>query len=297
MTENLTAAQSVTSPSIPARSKCRLLYFGPAKAGKRDNLRAIYQSIPPEHRLSLAGDDPERRIAFQLNHGEGEQWQVLVQAVDSGNERYHSAGMPADPPFDGIVFVVDSAASSLDQDLVAFEALKAYVDSWGLDLMSVPVVIQYNGDDQAGNLPVERLESLLNPLGLMSFPANAKRGKGVREALRAILGLTVDHLESAASRNGGSDEALPEIDTSENVTRVRGDGLGIDYGPPVPGGEIAEATKVHLDPVRVDPVHVDPVSDERCPPVVIPVKIPGRLRQTKGPLRILLEVEFDDSDS
>ena len=78
MTENLKTAKRV----------CRLFYYGPAQAGKRENLRIIHQSVPPEQRLTLAGDDPERQIAFQVQHGEGEQWQVLIQSVDSGKERY-----------------------------------------------------------------------------------------------------------------------------------------------------------------------------------------------------------------
>ena len=63
---------------------CRLLYFGPAEAGKRANLRYIHQSIPPEHLLSLVAKDPERQIAFKVAHGDDGQWQVLVQALDSG---------------------------------------------------------------------------------------------------------------------------------------------------------------------------------------------------------------------
>jgi len=276
VTENLRTAQKV----------CRLLYYGPAKAGKRENLRVIHQSVPPEHRLALASGDPERQIAFKVKHGESDEWQVLVQAVDSGKERYRAAGMSSTPPFDGIVFVVNSSAAALDQSLAAFEELKAYLDSWDLDLMGVPLVIQYNGRDQVDTLRVDRLESLLNPWGLLSFPANAKKGEGVREALKAILGLTVNHLESGEGTASDDREAMLEVDATTNNPGTAASSLGIDYGPPLPGSEIGESTKTLSDAIY----------EELRPPVVIPVKIPRRLIDGKGPVRILLEVEFDDND-
>ena len=145
------------------KKTCRLLYFGPAEAGKRANLRYIHQSIPPEHLLSLAAEDPERQIAFKVAHGNDGQWQVQVQALDSSQEQMPAPVANGSAPFDGIVFVVDSRLEQLDQSLASFEALKTYLDSFGLDLTEIPVVIQYNSRDQADILPIDRLESLLNP--------------------------------------------------------------------------------------------------------------------------------------
>lgn len=265
-----------------AKKTCRLLYYGPANAGKRANLRMIHRSIPPAQRLSLASEDPERQIAFEVAHGEGQTWQVLVQAVDSGKERFRSAGMSSRPPFDGIVFVVQSAAVDLDRNLAALESLKAYLDSWGLDLMGVPIVFQYNGRDKADTLRVDRLESLLNPWGLLSFPANAEKGEGVREALKAALGLTVNHLQSRSAPVPERQEEPMVVDPS---TSIETEDLGIEYGPPLPGSEIGESTKSFSDAIY----------EELRAPVVIPVRIPRRLLVGKGPLRILLEVEVDES--
>lgn len=277
-----------------ATRTCRLLYYGPAQVGKRDNLRLIHRSIPPAQRLALASDDPERQIAFEVAHGTGGQWQVLVQAVDSGKERYRTAGMNARPPFDGIVFVVDSSAASLDQSLAAFESLKAYLESWGRDLMGVPLVIQYNGRDRADTLRVDRLESLLNPWGLLSFPANAKQGEGVRETLKALLGLVVNHLENESGQTDDDGHYFAEPEPQTDVRpvaaakpeTVQGDeGLAIDYGPPLPGTEVAEATRTLSDAIY----------EELRAPIVIPVRIPRHLLEGRRPLRILLEVEVEES--
>ena len=177
----------LTTSTQTAVKTCRLLYYGPEGVGKRDNLRLINQSLPPQMRLSLASADPERQIAFSLNTEKDGPWQVLVQSVDSGAEKFPIAGMATTPPFDGIIFVVSSKAVDLDQSLTSLEGLKSYLDSYGLDLMNVPVVLQYNNRDASDMLPIDRLESLLNPWGLLSFPASSLRNEGIRETLKSIL--------------------------------------------------------------------------------------------------------------
>ena len=264
------------------------MYYGPIGSGKRENLRLIHQSIPPDQRLNLASGDPERQIAFRFRR-EGEQdWQVLVQAVDTGSERFRVAGMPEDPPFDGVVFVVHSGASLLDQSLTSLEALKTFLDTWGQDLMGIPVVIQYNRREEGQVLAVDRLENLLNPWGLLSFPASSKRGEGVRETLKAILGLTVNHLNQKITAPGTgmlSQAEDPILESGGGSLQYTAEGgLALDYGPPLPGAEMEE--RAHA--------RGDQIFDELRPPVVVPVIIPRRLLKGEGAFRILLEVKVED---
>lgn len=253
------------------------MYYGPVGSGKRENLRLIHQSIPPEQRLNLATGDPERQIAFRLVREAGEEWQVLVHAVDTGSERYRTAGMNPQPPFDGVVFLVHSGASQLDQSLASQEALKGYLESWGQDLLGIPAVIQYNRREENQVLAVDRLENLLNPWGLLSFPAASKRGEGVRETLKAILGLTINHLSQRIDDGPALQVAKSEPETTDG-------GLALDYGPPLPGSEISER----------EHARGEEIFDELRPPVVVPVTIPRRLLKTGGPVRILLEVKVED---
>jgi hypothetical protein len=275
--------------TLTSQKTCRLLYYGPAESGKRANLRHIHQSIPPEHLLALENGDPERQIAFRVTHGNDGDWHVLVQAVDSGLEKFGTEGTTADAPFDGVVFVVDSGLDQLDQSLASFESLKSYLDNYGLDLTEVPVVIQYNNRDRSEILPIDRMESLLNPWGLLSFPANAVKGEGVRETLKSVLGLTVNYLNEKPEDPTRTPEFEITVsrENSEIGLEMESDstGLGIDYGPPIPGTEIQESTKALSDAIF----------QELRPPVVVPVKIPRRLFSGDGPVKILLEIEIDDS--
>ncbi len=254
-----------------------MLYYGPVGVGKRENLSVIHRTIPPESRLSVPVEDPERQIAFQFRRPGEEPWQVLVQSVDAGRERPRLPGTEARPPFDAVVFAIDSGAAHLDQSLSAFESLKLYLDSWGLDLMDVPVVMQYNRRGAPDALPVDRLESLLNPWGMLSFPADSARGEGVRETLKSILGLAINHLASRPAP-AAAPPAPPARSTESS--------LQLDYGPPVPGTGVAPETAARSRAIL----------NELSPPVVVPVKIPRRLVQGRGVLRVLLEVELVDED-
>ena len=270
-----------------AARTCRILYYGPQEVGKRENLRLIHSSVPPENRLSLASGDPERQIAFRFANAEQGQWQVLVQSIDVGKERYRTAGMSDVPPFDGIVFVMSSRAGLLDQGMAAMENLKTFLDTWGLDLMGVPLVIQYNQREYPDTLPVDRLESLINPWGLLSFPGSSSRSEGVRETLKAILGLTINHLRTS-SAHPVQEQVPMSSPKSGPAPGAGGDGqggLGLEYGPPVPGQEIAAETAKRSDAIY----------DQLNPPIVIPVRIPRRLLEGKGAVTIQLEVEVDDS--
>lgn len=290
---------------MTATRACRLLYYGAAGVGKRENLALVHRTIPPESRLALAVEDPERQIAFNFNQPDGGAWQVLLQSVDAGRERLRTAGMSERAPFDAVVFAVDSGAVHLDQSLAAFEALKNYLESWGRDLMDVPVVIQYNRRGAPDALPVDRLESLLNPWGLLSYPADSARGEGVKETLKSILGLAINHLKTQPV-----DEPAPQppvaaaptptpapepqrapvpqpapVDAAP-VDPAPAEAIELDYGPPVPGVEVETSTLARQNALL----------EGLRPSIVVPVRIPRQLLEGDEPLKVLLEVTVEDDD-
>jgi len=279
--------KTLSSGTATDLKTCRLQYYGPAGCGKRENLRLILQSIPPAMRLSLAGDDPERQIAFRLRQGGQQEWQILVQAVDCGRERYNTAGISGQPPFDGIIFVVDSSAEMLDQSLASLEGLKTYLDTWKLDLMGLPIVLQYN--NRLGDTPlgIDRLEGLLNPWGLLSFPSASHKDEGVRETLKAALGLALNHVTQKNENEVPAMEVRVKVNPPvvEDASNDTGSSLDLDYGPPIPGSEMEEETILRSEAIFED----------LGEPVVVPVKIPRRLLKGGSPLRLLLEIEIDET--
>ena len=263
---------------------CRILYYGPAGTGKRENLARIQASLPAEHRLAVATTDPSRQIAFTLRNGNQGDWQVFVQALDSGQDMVGSQNGGA--PFDGIVFVCDSRSDGLDIGLSALEELKTYLDRWRLDIMSMPMVLQYNGRDGRDVLPVDRLESLLNPWGLLSFPSASAKGEGVRETLKAVLSLTISHI----LQRSGPQAWAPE------------EGLDIDPNPPVPGTShtpdwggqsVLSVSRTPASP-RQTPAAAPYRGAADQATIVIPVRIPRSALGSDGTGRIILEVQVTD---
>ncbi len=215
-------SHSTTAVATPART-CRVLYFGPPGSGKTANLVQIASCVPQAYRVPVAGSGGGERFSFRVDAGDLGPWIVEAVVADAA-----AVGVPVAAgrgfPFDGVVFVADSCADRLDLNLSAIETLKTDLEAGGFDLTSLPMVIQYNRQDAPGRLPVDRLESLLNPWGMPSFPAIAAQGVGVRETLRAVLGLTMRQLDrtvAAAAETDGTKSGCDHTRGRDAGARVR----------------------------------------------------------------------------
>jgi mutual gliding-motility protein MglA len=94
--------------------------------------------------------------------------------------------------------VADSQARQLDENIESMQDLHANLAEHGIDVRTVPLVIQYNKQDLPRDLilaPPE-LEEALNFRGVPSFVTDALRGTGVFETLRGISELVLRRLSS-----------------------------------------------------------------------------------------------------
>jgi hypothetical protein len=282
----------VSDQSATAVRTCRLMYYGPRGSGKRENLQRIIASIPPENRIANAGEDPTTHMAFCLPNQQWGDWKVSFQVVDTGAESYSPVPGRSSFPFDGVVFVTHSSASRLDQNLSALEALKTYLDTWGRDVTSVPLVIQYNKREKENCLPVDRLESLLNPWGLLSFPASSSQGEGIKETLKAILSLAISKLLQGGDK---SDLGLDEGSGAGGRCLMNEAEKRVERQDPV-----AEPSFC-LTPDRPDlQIVTEPRGglffEDLRPPIVVPVRIPRHLLEKFSSARIILEIEIDEGN-
>lgn len=285
-------SQTTTTTTAQART-CRVLYFGPPGSGKTANLAQIASCVPQAYRVPVAGTGGGERFGFRVDAGELGPWIVEAVAADAA-----AVGAPAASgrgfPFDGVVFVADSSADRLDLNLSALETLKTDLESGGFDLTSLPMVIQYNRQDAPGRLPVDRLESLLNPWGMPSFPAVASQGVGVRETLRAVLGLTMRQLDRAAvpapeTADPGPDRAPLSAATSAPAPASPAPVTGSPRVAAVPVPAAGDDRVLRIEPDERD----DTMFAARRPPVVVPVRVPRSLLERHGTVRIVLELEVD----
>ena len=181
---------------------CKIVYYGPGRSGKTCNLRYIYGRVPEERRgkmVSLA-TEAERTLFFDflpLELGMISGYTTRFQLYTVPGQVYYDATRKLVlQGADGVVFVADSQARQLDENIESLQNLQANLIGQGVDIRTLPLVLQYNKQDLPADLVFspEELDEALNFRDLASFPANALRGDGVFETLRGVSELVLKRL-------------------------------------------------------------------------------------------------------
>jgi mutual gliding-motility protein MglA len=187
---------------------CKIVYYGPGRSGKTTNLHYIYGQVPGDRKgqmVSLA-TQTDRTLFFDflpidLGSISGFTTRFQLYTVP-GQVYYQTTRKLVLQGADGVVFVADSQARQLDENIESFQDLHANLADQGVDARTMPLVIQYNKQDLPPEIitPVADLDEALNFRGVPSFPADALHGPGVFETLRGISELVLRKL----SAGGGS---------------------------------------------------------------------------------------------
>ena len=172
---------------------CKLVYYGPGRAGKTTNLQYIYEQLPAERRgqmISLA-THTDRTLFFDflpLDLGTVAGFTTRFQLYTVPGQSYYAATRRLVlQGADGVVFVADSQARQLAENVESLQDLHENLAEQGVDARGVPLVIQYNKQDLPRDLilDVADLQDALNFRDVPHFAADAVHGLGVFETLRA----------------------------------------------------------------------------------------------------------------
>lgn len=194
---------------------CKLVYYGPGRAGKTTNLTYLHGALPASqvgHFTSLStrrdqtlffdytpvelGTVGAHRVRFQLYTVPG----------DSENRSVRELVLQG---ADGVVFVVDSQQDHLFQNEASLQDLHRNLAEHGISARELPFVFQYNKQD----LPPEELLSTpalsdaLNFRGAPEFAAAAIAGVGVFESLRSVGLQVLQRLGASHAVDGRTSEA------------------------------------------------------------------------------------------
>ena len=189
----------------------KIVYYGPGLGGKTTTLEHIHATAKPEHRgklVSLA-TPVDRTLYFDF-------LPVRLPPIRGMNVRLQLFTVPGQVYFnatrklvltgaDGVVFVSHSQIVRADANLESLENLRDNLADQGRDLGSMPIVFQHNKRDLPDLLPIEELDSMLNPFGAPSISTSAKLGEGVYEGLEKICEAVLDAFK----------DKLPEIPEGE----------------------------------------------------------------------------------
>lgn len=185
---------------------CKIVYYGPGAGGKTTNLHYVHGNVPSKHRgdlVSLATEQ-DRTLFFDflpLDIGDVKGFKTKFQLYTVPGQVYYNATRKLVlRGVDGIVFVADSQASRFQDSIDSLRNLEENLRDYGLDLDTIPFVMQYNKRDLPDALSMNELKAALNPNG--SYPeyeAVATDGTGCRESLRDVAGQILKKLNATAN--------------------------------------------------------------------------------------------------
>ena len=171
----------------------KVVYYGPPLSGKTTNLQALHRLLNPDHcgRLVTLDTADDRTLFFDLlplSYSGASNYQVKIklftvpgQVVHAATRRVVLAGA------DGVVFVADAQLEQAKNNTEYWHGMRGYVEESGLDLATVPTVIQFNKMDLPNARSHEELAELQNSSAEPLFDAVAIRGEGVLETLEGLL--------------------------------------------------------------------------------------------------------------
>jgi len=185
---------------------CKIVYYGPGRSGKTTNLHYIYGRVPDSRRgrmVSLA-TQTDRTLFFDflpIDLGQISGFTTRFQLYTVPGQVYYNATRRLVlQGADGVVFVADSQARQLDENLESLQNLQANLLDHAIDIRTMPLALQYNKQDLPRELILQpaELDDALNFRSVPSFPADALHGNGVFETLKSITELVLRRLAQGA---------------------------------------------------------------------------------------------------
>lgn len=171
---------------------CKIVYYGPSLGGKTTNVQWVYQQTAQDQKSKLIAlnSDVERTLFFDflpLNIGEirGYRTRFHLYTVP-GQVIYDASRKLILKGLDGIIFVADSQAERMEENLESLRNLEANLEAQGYSIKEVPLVIQYNKRDLPNAASVRELRANLNHFNAPDFEACASDGQGVMESLKTV---------------------------------------------------------------------------------------------------------------
>lgn len=191
----------------------KIVYFGPALAGKSTNIRTIYRKTRPALRGRLeeiAGVEPMLAFDFAPD--------TLPRIDGRYRLRLHLVTVPGPvlspasrrlvlKGVDAVVFVADTQEEGgelvrFEENVESMQQLLSLLDDLGVDSAVMPLVLQYNKRDLVEPAPplpessaprpialatLDALNEAINPNDLPTVEAVATDGFGVLDTLRILV--------------------------------------------------------------------------------------------------------------
>jgi len=231
----------MASINIAARQiSVKIVYYGPGLSGKTTNLQVIHKKTPQEHKsdmVSLATEQ-DRTLFFDflpLDLGKIKGFATKFQLYTVPGQVYYNATRKLVlRGVDGVVFVADSGADKVQENLESFQNLEDNLAEYGYHRESVPIIIQYNKRDLPNALPIEELQRLVNKYNLPYGEGIAYKGVGVFDTLKQIGKIVIDYLNKKYSRSSPGGRSTASMPVTPSAPQYQPPQAAPSYTPPPP---------------------------------------------------------------
>lgn len=181
----------------------KLVYYGPAQSGKTTNLSAMHDHLTPDLKgeMMMLETKGDRTLFFDLlplgvRCPSGLVIKLKVFTVP-GQVAHDSTRKAVLSRADGVVFVADSQTTQSVNNLEAFENLAANLSKVGLDIESIPLVIQFNKRDLPDIVTEDEVNERWSATPWRVFFTSALKNEGVVETFQHALAALYQHLDAS----------------------------------------------------------------------------------------------------
>lgn len=178
----------------------KLVYYGPGLCGKTTNLQWVYNKTAPDAKgklISLA-TETDRTLFFDflpLDLGSVRGFKIRFHLYTVPGQVFYDASRKLIlKGADGVVFVADSQEARMEANIESLKNLQHNLIEHGLDMKTIPYVLQFNKRDLPTAVAAEEMYRLLNYKGEPTFEAVAIKGTGVFDTLKAVAKLVLIEL-------------------------------------------------------------------------------------------------------
>jgi len=171
----------------------KLVFYGPALSGKTTNLTRLHDLLQPELKgeMMVLETKNDRTLFFDmLPLGITAPSGLLIKLklfTVPGQVAHDSTRKAVLSRADGIIFVADSQSNQSINNAESFENLAENISRVGLDLDTLPLVVQFNKRDLPNVLTEAEIMGRWSKMPWPVLFASALEGQGVIETFRELL--------------------------------------------------------------------------------------------------------------
>lgn len=265
----------------------KIVFYGPGMSGKTTNLEIVHQRAPEGNRgdLTSISTDGDRTLFFDfmpldLGTVAGMKTSFQIYTVP-GQVYYNSTRKLVLQGVDGVVFVADSSASMVEENLESLRNLEENLNEYGKSLATIAHVIQFNKRDLPDALPVDEMNAQLNQHGAPCFEAVANTGQGVFPTLKALAARVLESIHSSS----GSAPAKAQAPAPQPTA------MPPQAAPAAPAAPVAPAAPQAAPAPMPAPIAPQPQPQHQVPPPLAPAPVaPPVMAQQPQPVPMQAQV-------